>query len=90
MEPRGWSFALGSDAVRWLAAIGCAVLVTAVSFALIFAAFAWPYPLFALWLHLSRTEKIAATAVYFFSLFCVVIWTSIAAKRRTRQLRAPR
>jgi hypothetical protein len=77
--------------VKRLAVIVGAVLITAVSFALIFAVFAWlPYPLFALWLHLSRTVKIAATAVYFFSLFSAVIWPSTAARRHSRQLRAHR
>jgi hypothetical protein len=91
MKSKGWIFERKVGAGRHLAVLGGAIAIATLSFALLFAVCAWlPYPLFVLWLHMGRTAKIMATCVYFFSLFCTMIWFFMVTTHRPLRLRAHR
>jgi hypothetical protein len=75
---------------RRLAVLGVAALITAVSFGLIFVVFTWlPYPMFAAWTRMSHEARMIVAAVFNFSLFGFVSWSTMR-RQRLKKLRGRR
>lgn len=72
-----------SDINRQLAIVGCALLITLVSFAVILETSArLPYFFSEVWRRLGHQEKAVAVASYFFAVMTVSTWRRHAAARR--------